>query len=154
MRRCCHDGRCNGNILSADSNRIEFYDDSNTKRINPYTAAGAISFNGPLIGAGSSYRLFFTTPPGASNDYGEAGAITVNDASGTPITGTISGASISFTYDYDNNVQGGFTGGTDRPVTLVGIRPGSGKFVAATGSLTRSKTIALSLVAEVDRVYA
>lgn len=46
------------------------------------------------------------------------------------------------------------TGGTDRPVTLVGIRPGYGKFVAATGSLTRSKTIALSLVAEVDRVYA
>ena len=142
------------NILSADSNRIEFYDDSNTKRTNPYTAAGTISFNGPLIGAGSSYRLFFTSPPGATNDYGEAGAITVNDASATPIAGTISGASIAFTYDYDNNTQGGFTGGTDRPVTLVGIRPGYGKFVAATGSLTRSKTIALSLVAEVDRVYA
>lgn len=38
--------------------------------------------------------------------------------------------------------------------SLVGIRPGYGKFVAATGTLTRSKTIALSLVAEVDRVYA
>jgi hypothetical protein len=39
-------------------------------------------------------------------------------------------------------------------VTLIGIRPGSGKYVAATGILTRSKTIALSLVAEADRVYA
>lgn len=142
------------NILSADSNRIEFYDDSNTLRTNPYTAAGAITFNAPLVGAGSSYRLMFSAPPGAGNDYGESGAITVNDASGTPITGTISSGSIAFTYDYDGNVQGGATAGTDRAVTLIGIRPGSGKFVVATGTLTRSKAISLSLVAEVDRVYA
>jgi len=142
------------NIRNADSNRIEFYDDSNTKRTNPYTAAGTISFNTPLVGAGSSFRMFFTAPPGAGNDYGEAGAITVKDASNADIAGTISGSSISFTYDYDNNTQGGFSGGTDRPVTIIGIRPGSSKFVAATGTLTRSKTIALSLVAEADRVYA
>lgn len=141
-------------VLSADSNRVEFYDQNNVKRTNPYTAAGTITFNAPLVGAGSSYRLMFTAPPGAGNDYGESGAITVNDASGTPITGTISAASISFTYDYDGNVQGGFTAGTDRPVTLIGIRPGSGKFVAATGTLTRSKNISLSLVAEQDRVYS
>ena len=142
------------NILPADSNRIEFYDDTNTKRVNPYSSAGTITVNTPLIGAGSSYRMFFTSPPGAGNDFGEAGAITVNDASGTPITGTISGSTINFTYDYDGNVQGGFTGGTDRAVTLIGIRPGSGKYVVTTGTLTRSKSIALSLVAEQDRVYA
>jgi hypothetical protein len=142
------------NIQPADSNRIEFYDDSNTLRTNPYTAAGTMTFNAPLQGAGSSYRLIFTTLPGAGNDFGESGAVTVNDASGTPITGTISGASISFTFDYDGNVQGGRTAGTDAAVTLIGIRPGSGKYVAASGTLTRSKSIALSLVAETDRVYA
>lgn len=142
------------NILPADSNRIEFYDDTNTKRVNPYSSAGTITVNTPLIGAGSSYRMFFTSPPGAGNDFGEAGAITVNDASSNPITGTISGSTINFTYDYDGNVQGGFTGGTDRAITLIGIRPGSGKYVVTTGTLTRSKSIALSLVAEQDRVYA
>lgn len=142
------------NIQSADSNRIEFYDDGGTKRTNPYTAAGTISFNAPLVGAGSSYRLMYSAPPGAGNDFGESGAITVNNAAGTPITGTISSGSISFDYDYDGNTQGGFSAGTDRPVTLIGIRPGAGKYVAATGTLTRSKTIALSLVAEADRVYA
>lgn len=142
------------NILSADSNRIEFYDDSNTLRTNPYTAAGTMTFNAPLVGAGSSYRLMFTAPPGAGNDFGESGAITVNNAAGTPITGTISTGSIAFDYDYDGNVQGGFTAGTDRPVTLIGIKPGGGKYVAATGTLTRSKAISLSLVAEQDRVYA
>lgn len=141
-------------VLSADSNRVEFYDDSNTLRTNLYTAAGTMSFNSALVGAGSSYRMMFTSPPGAGNDYGESGAITVNDASGDPITGTISASSIAFDYDYDGNVQGGYAGGTDRPVTLVGIRPGYGKFSVATGTLTRSKGISLSLVAEADRVYS
>jgi hypothetical protein len=141
-------------VLAADSNRVEFFDQNNVKRTNPFTSAGTITFNAPLVGAGSSYRLFFTSPPGAGNDYGEAGAITVNDAAASPIAGTISASSVSFTYDYDGNTQGGYAGGTDRPVTLVGIRPGGGKFVAATGTLTRSKSIGLSLVAEVDRVYA
>lgn len=139
---------------TADTNSFTSYDNTAATRDYPYTAAGTITFNAPLVGAGSSYRLMFTAPPGAGNDYGESGAITVNNASGAPITGTISASSIAFDYDYDGNTQGGFTGGTNRPVTLVGVRPGSGKFVVATGTLTRSKAISLSLVAEADRVYA
>ena len=141
------------NIQGADSNRIEFFDDANILRTNPFSSAGTISFNAPLIGAGSSFRLMFTAPPGAGNDFGESGAITVNNAAGVPITGAISTASVAFDYDYDGNVQGGAVAGTDRAVTLIAIRPGSGKYVAATGTLTRSKAIALSLVAEADRVY-
>jgi hypothetical protein len=139
---------------TADTNSFVSYDNTATTRSYPFAAAGTIAFNTPLVGAGSSYRLMFTDPPGAGNAYGESGAITVNNASGTPITGNIASGSLAFDYDYDGNVQGGFTGGTDRPVTLVGVRPGSGKFVVATGSLTRSKAISLSLVAEADRVYA
>lgn len=142
------------NVQPADSNRVTFKDDGGINRANPYTAAGTITFNSPLIGAGSTYRLMFSAPPGAGNDYGEAGAITVNDATGTPIAGSIDSGSVAITYDYDGNVQGGFTAGTDRAVTLIGIKPGGGKFAVATGMLTRSKTIALSLVAEADRVYA
>ena len=141
-------------VLSADSNRVQFYDDTNTLRENLYEAAGTMTFNAPLVGAGSSYRLMFKDPRGAVNDFGESGAITVNNAAGTPITGTISSGSINFTYDYDGNVQGGYTAGTNRNVVLIGIKPGSGKYVAAEGVLTRSKAISLSLVAEADRVYA
>lgn len=141
------------NIQTSDSNRIEFYDDGNTKRTNPYTAAGTMNFNSVLVGAGSSYRLMYSAPAGAGNDYGEAGAITVNDATATPITGTISAASIGFSFDYDGDSEGG-TAGTDKAVTLIGIKPGTGKFAVATGTLSRSKGISLSLVAETDRVYA
>jgi hypothetical protein len=141
-------------FAASDTNSFTSYDNTAATRDYPYASAGTISFNSPLVGSGSSYRLMFSAPPGAGNDYGEAGAVTVNDAAGSPITGTISSGSIGFTYDYDGNVQSGFTAATDRPVTLIGIKPGTGKFVVATGTLTRSKAISLSLVAEVDRVYA
>jgi hypothetical protein len=140
-------------IQSADSNRVVFKDQNGVNRTNPYEAAGTITFNSVLVGAGSSYRLMFTAPAGAGNDYGEAGAITVEDAASNPIAGTISSGSISFSFDYDGDTLGG-PAGTDKAVTLIGIRPGSGKFAAATGLLTRSKAISLSLVAEQDRVYA
>ena len=141
------------NIQTADSNRIEFYDDSNTKRTNPYTAAGTMNFNSVLVGAGSSYRLMYTAPAGAGNDFGEAGAITVKNSANADITGTISASSIGFDFDYDGSTAGG-AAGTDKAVTLIGIKPGTGKYAVATGTLTRSKGISLSLVAETDRVYS
>lgn len=141
------------NFATADTNSIEFYDQTNTKRTFPYVAAGTLSFNTPLVGAGSSYRLFYTTGPGAGDDYGESGAITVLDASDNPITGTISSGSIAFTFDYDGDSAGG-TAGTDKAVTLVAVRPGYGKYTVATGTLSRSKGISISAVAEQDRAYA
>lgn len=141
------------NLLDVDINRVEFKDQNAVTRTYPYVSAGTLNFNSVLVGAGSSYRLMFTSPPGAGNDYGESGAITVEDASSVAITGTISSASINFTFDYDNDTLGG-SAGTDKAVTLIGIRPGSAKFAVATGTLTRSKAITLSLVAEQDRVYA
>lgn len=140
-------------LQSADINSIDLYDNAAVKRNFPFAASGVISFNSVLVGAGSSYRLMYTSGPGPLDDYGQSGALTVLDTLGNPITGLISAGSISFTFDYDGSTAGG-TAGTDKPVTLIGIRPGSGKFVRATGTLSRSKAISLSLVAEQDRVYA
>lgn len=142
------------NFSSNDTNDYVFTDFNGVARAFPYVSAGALTFNTPLVGAGSSYRLFFKTPPGAGNDWGEAGAITVNDALGTPITGTISTSTVPFTFDYDGNVQGGFTAGTDRTVVLVGVRPGSGKVTVVEGVIGRAKGLVIGLVAENDRVYS
>jgi len=140
------------NIQQADSNRIEFTDQNGVVRTNPFTAAGNLNFNAIMVGAGSSYRLMYSTPTGAGNDYGEAGAISVNDASGAEIAGEITSGTIGFDFDYDGDALGG-TAGTDKAVTLIGIRPNASKFAVATGTLTRSKALTLSLVAEADRAY-
>ena len=135
------------NIQNADSNRIIFNDQNGVDRTNPFESAGDLTFNSVMIGIGSSYRLMYSTA------YGTAGAVTVNDASGTPITGEITSGTIGFTFDYENDTADG-PAGTDKAVTLVGIRPNSSKFAVATGTLTRSKALSFSLVAETDRAYS
>jgi hypothetical protein len=139
------------NIQANDLNRIVFLDQNSVQRSYPYVAAGTLVFNTPLVGG--YYKMYFTTLPGASNDYGESGAVVVDDGSAIDIAGTVSGASIGFTFDYDNNVQGGRTPGLDAAVTVVAGNPGSAKPVVATGTISRSKGITISLTAEVDRGY-
>jgi hypothetical protein len=140
------------NIQPADLNRIEFYDQTSVKRTYPYSSAGTLTFNSPLTTNGTGYyRMYFLDT--ATGDYGSASAITVNDKDGIPITGTISGASITFTFDYDGNVQGGRTAGTAAQVVIVAGNKGSAKPVVTQGTITRSKGISFGLVAETDRAY-
>lgn len=141
-------------VIPADLNRVVFLDQNSVQRTYPYAASGTLNFNANLTSGGTGYyKLYFTTLPGASNDYGESGAVVVDDNGAADITGTITGASISFTFDYDGNVQGGRTAGTDASVTLVAGNPGVAKPVVVTGTLTRSKTIAITATAEADPSY-
>ena len=139
-------------VNAEDSNRIEFQDVTGVNRVNPFEAAGELTFNSVMVQAGSSYRLYYKNPTGAGNDYGESGAITVDDASGNPITGTISNGTISFTFDYDNDASGG-TAGTDKDAVLIGIAPGYSKFAVTEFTLSKSKSLKAGLVAEADRGY-
>lgn len=140
-------------IAASDANTVTFYDNTATSRLYPYAAAGTLTCNAALTSGGTGfYRMYFTDLSGSA-DYGLTGAITVNDKDGNPIQGTITGSSISFTFDYDGNVQGGRTAGSDAAVTIVAGNPGSAKPVVATGTLSRSKAISIALVAEQDRAY-
>ena len=140
------------NIQAGDLNRIEFYDQNNVKRVYPYSAAGTITFNTPLVTGGAGYyRMYFLDT--VTGDYGTASAITVNDKDGVAIAGTISGSSISFTFDYDGNVQGGRTAGTDAAIVLVAGNKGYAKPVVVTGTITRAKGISFGAVAETDRAF-
>lgn len=140
------------NILPADINRINLIDQNGVPRTFPFVSAGTLNFNSNLTSGGTGYyRMFFTTNP--AGDWGTATAVTVNDATPAAIAGTVTGGVINFTFDYDANVQGGRTAGTDAAVTVVAGNPGVGKPVVATGTITRSKSVSISLVAETDRAY-
>jgi hypothetical protein len=141
------------NVNSNDINRVVFTDQNNVQRTFPYTSSGTLIPNTPLIGTGSYYRMFFTSLPGVLDDFGESGALTVNDALGQPVTGTFPTGPVTFSYDYDGNVQGGRTAGTDANVTIIAGRPGAAKPVQFGAVITRAKGINVSLVAEQDRAY-
>jgi len=81
-------------------------------------------------------------------------ALVVDDNDGIPITGVISASSVGFTFDYDNNVQGGRTAGTDAAVVLRAIGLSSAQFVETSGTITRATGLSFSMVAPLERNYA
>jgi hypothetical protein len=60
---------------------------------------------------------------------------------------------IGFSFDFSNNTQGGYAGGSNRDVTLVWGNPGVAKPGVSTGQIIESKGISISAVAESDPSY-
>ena len=144
------------NFQTADTNRLVFTDNTGTERTFPFVAVLTLNFGANLVGdASAKYWVFFTSLPGAGNDFGESGAIIVDDNAGVDMTGNVSGApSVQLTFNYDGNTQGGRTAGTDAAVTVVGIGLATGQYVKATGTIARSTSETLLLVAALERNYA
>jgi len=149
-------------VIAADLNRVIFTDQDAVETYYAYTSAGTLNFNAVLTSGGTGYyRMYFANDDSGDNtgdDYGTATAITVKDKDGVDITGTITGASIDFTFDYDGNIQRGNTTPNvsptdDAPVVVVAGNAGSAKPVVATGTITRTKGISITLTAEADRAY-
>ena len=147
------------NFAVIDTNSLVFVDDLGIERTFPFVAAGNLLFNDNLVNdADAIYRVFFTNDDAgddAGADFGTSLAITMEDNSLSAITGNISAqASISFDYDYDNNVQRGNTSsGTTAPYTAVAIGLGTSQYVVTTGSIVRSTTNAINFVAALERNY-
>jgi hypothetical protein len=140
------------NIQANDINRIQFTDYNGVARTYPYSSAGTITFNTPLTTGGAGYYIMYFLDT-VTGDYGTSTAITVNDKDGNPIKGTITGSSLSFTFDYDGNTQGGRTAGTDAQIVIVAGNKGYAKPVVVQGTITRAKGISFGAVAEADRAY-
>jgi len=136
------------NFQSVDTNSIEFYDNTGTKRTFPFVAVGTISFNSNLVIDGSAiYKMYYTI------GFGTAGATLVNDNTATAIEGTITGSSVAFNYAYDNDIAGGGAG-IDKDVTVVAIGLNSAQYVVATATITKSNANSVSLVSSLERNYA
>ena len=143
-------------FASSDTNRLTFYDNSATARTYPFVAVLTLQFGANLVAdASARYWVYFTTLPGATNDFGESGALVVQDNSSIPMSGSISGqSSIQRTFNYDGNVQGGRSAGTDAAITVVAIGLSTGQYVRTTGNIARSTANTVSLVAALERNYA
>ena len=72
------------------------------------------------------------------NPFGSAGAIIVDTEPGVDITGAVTGATISWDFDYDNNVQGGRTAGADAPCTVVSIADDGAQYLPVAHTITRT----------------
>ena len=142
------------NFSAADTNRITFNDNTGAERTFPFVASLTINFSNTLQNDSSAiYRVFFTDANG--NTFGDTNAILVEDNDSVAMSGNVGGVpSVSLTFDYDGNTQGGRTAGTDAAITVVGIGLDTGQYVIATGTIARSNANTVSLVAPLERNYS
>lgn len=148
------------NFQPADTNRLQFTDDSGSIRTFPFVAAGVLQFNDNLQNdSDSRYFSFYTNDDAGDNtgrDFGTQDAIIIQDNSSNPITGSVNGSSsIAFTYDYDFNIQrGSDSSGSDAPYTSVALGLNTAQYVVTTGTITRSTANIISFVAALERNYS
>ena len=135
---------------NGDINRLVFVDSTGTERTFPFVASGSLIFNANASNDSDLvYRMFFTS------GFGTSSAILVNDNDGVAISGNLSGAGfVNFTFDYDNNTQGGRTAGTDANVTVVAIGLNTAQYVLTEATITRATGQNISLVAPLERNYS
>lgn len=147
------------NFQPTDTNRIVFVDDTNTERTYPFVAVITLNIGSNLqTDTDAVYRVFFTNDDAWDNtgrDFGTSSAITVNDNSAVAMAWPISWAStITLTYNYDGNVQRwAASAGLNAPITVIGIGLTTWQYVSATGTITRSISNSISLVAPLERNY-
>jgi hypothetical protein len=157
-----------------DQNRIEFFDitidgggvDSEsvpvttTKRTFPFVSAGDMEFSANLVSepdADTKYIMYFLNDDAgddSGNDFDTTGAIIVQDSSDLDISGQITAASKSFTFDYDNNTQRGVgSEGTDAPVIVTAQGLGGAEWVFAQFTITRATGLSFPVNAGDERNY-
>jgi hypothetical protein len=147
------------NFQSTDTNRLVFTDDTGNTRTFPYVAVLTLQFGENLqTDTSAIYRVFFTNDNAGDNtgrDFGTSGAIIVKDNLSADMIGNVSGTtSVQLTYDYDGNIQRGIaSSATEAPVTVVAIGLNTAQYVNATGTIARSISNNISLVAALERNF-
>lgn len=126
-----------------------------TERNYPFVATGALNFSANLVSetdSNTKYTMYFTTTPAGNFD--SANAIIVKNNSAVDITGQITGASIPFDFDYDGNVQGTRTAGTDAAVSIVAQGLPGATWVLTTFTITRATGQSITINADDERNYS
>lgn len=148
------------NFAAADTNNIVHNPNGSAVDISfPFSANLTVEFGDNLKNdTAAVFRVFFTNDDAGDNtgrDFGTSNAITVKDSSNTDIAGSVGGvSSATFTFDYDGNVQrGNASAGDDAPITAVAIGEATGQYVSATGTIARSSSNVISLIAAFERNY-
>lgn len=111
-------------LTGPDKQRVIFTDDAGATKTYPFYVTNYVTVGANAVADTLAwFHAFFQTGPGAGDDFGEAGALTVQDSSATPVKGNVSaspfrvGNDIVFEFDYDGDTIGG-TAGTNKWVVF------------------------------------
>lgn len=126
---------------------------TSTLREYPFISAGTIVFNPTLVDdADAEFTMYFTTNP--AGDFDTVNAVIVQNADDVDIKAETITGDVDFTFDYDNNVQGGRTAGTDAAVTIIAIGLSGAQWIAAAFTITKVTGLSFPVNAALERNYS
>jgi hypothetical protein len=147
-------------LTTSDYINLQGFLDPSNNGIWQVTGFGAVSPNTASITKINEDTVSNEAGPGSGtldkNPINSADAIIVDSAgafSPLPITGVITGSTAAFDFDYDGNVQGGRTSGTNAAIILRAIGLETAQFVEATGEIKRETGLSFTLTAGLERNY-
>jgi len=152
-------------FTEADTNSIEFTDAQNNTRVFNFLATLTLNFGDTLQDDEfAKFFVFFendlaaTAPTG--KDYNTPNAVIAKDKDDTDMSGAVNPSwptkreSVTFSYDFDGNVQrGAGSAGTPAPVIVVALGLEEAQYVSSPGTINRSKSNVVSLIAALERNY-
>lgn len=144
-------------LSASEKQNFKFTDNSWAVKTYPYYPEIQVTVGSSAVAdTNSKYHMFYRDGSG-SNDYNTANAVIVNDASGDPITGTVSslvsGGKLIFDYDFDGNNQAGLTAGTPKDVRFIVAGDGIAEEIFVDFTITRTAIIAVTCAPALDANY-
>lgn len=154
------DGVYIDSFAEADTNSIEFNDGQGNPRLFNFLATLTLNFGDTLQDdANAKFFVFFendlaaTVPEG--KDYNTPNAVIVKDKDASDMSGDVSSqSSVTFSYDFDGNTQrGAGSASTPAPIIVVALGLEEAQYVSSPGTINRSKSNVVSLIAALERNY-
>ena len=141
--------------LSVDEQqKVVMTDDSGNTKTYPFKVTCKITVGSTAPADTNAWYQVFYTDGSGSQDFNTANAVTVNDASGSPVKGMVSTSAVSgvvsFIYDYDGNTQAGLTAGTDKAMVVLVEGSGVASASLTNFTMTRSTTVPVTCAPGID----
>lgn len=127
------------NPSAASLNNIAEIDNTQVYRTYPYVAAITLEFDSYLVADGANAKFWIFD----AATYGTAGASPLLDNLGSPMTGTVTGASVSFGYNYS----------ADKAYVGVAVGKAAAKLAISSGTIVQSTGNKAVFVAGQERWY-
>ncbi|MEM9482112.1 MAG: hypothetical protein AAGA83_00315 [Cyanobacteria bacterium P01_F01_bin.116] len=137
------------NLSTADRQLVVMTDNAGTAQTYPFDVDVRVTVDTFWANDANGWYHAFISDGAGSADFNTTNAVTLNDASGTPVKGTsadVVSGEIRFSYAYDSNTQAGLSSGVDRVIVFLAEGDGGAAAGIVTFTITRDSIVRASVV--------
>lgn len=138
----------------AEKQNVIMTDNAGSAKTYPFFPEIQITVGSAAIADTNAWYHVFYVNGAAAADFDTTGAVTVNNAAGSPVKGNVAanvvGGKISFTYAYDTNTQAGLAAGIDKDIVVLVEGDGGVSQAITYATITRDTTISIACIPVID----